>query len=30
MSTNSLTAKKIAKSFDVNLIYARQLFQFMG
>lgn len=30
MSTNSLTAKKIAKSFDVNLIYARKLFQLMG
>lgn len=27
MSTNSLTATNIANAFDVNLIYARQLFQ---
>lgn len=27
MSTNSLTATDIANTFDVNLIYARQLFQ---
>jgi hypothetical protein len=27
MSAGSLTATNIAKAFDVNLIYARQLFQ---
>ena len=30
MSTSSLTATNIANAFDVNLIYARQLFQFVG
>lgn len=30
MSTRSLTATSIASAFDVNLIYARQLFQFFG
>lgn len=30
MSTSSLTATNIADAFDVNLIYARQLFQFVG
>lgn len=29
MSTSSLTATKIANAFDVNLIYARQLFQYV-
>lgn len=30
MSTSGLTATYIANAFDVNLIYARQLFQFVG
>lgn len=30
MSTSGLTASNIANAFDVNLIYARQLFQFVG
>lgn len=30
MSTSGLTATNIANAFDVNLIYARQLFQFVG
>ena len=30
MSTSGLTAINIANAFDVNLIYARQLFQFVG
>ncbi len=30
MSTSNLTATNIANAFDVNLIYARQLFQFVG
>ena len=30
MSTSGLTAANIANAFDVNLIYARQLFQFVG
>lgn len=30
MSTSGLTATNIANTFDVNLIYARQLFQFVG
>ena len=30
MSTSGLTATNIAKAFDVNIIYARQLFQFVG
>lgn len=30
MSTSGLTATNIANAFDVNLIYARQLFQFIG
>ncbi len=30
MSTSGLTATNIANAFDVNLIYARQVFQFVG
>ena len=30
MSTSGLTAINIANAFDVNIIYARQLFQFVG
>lgn len=30
MSTSGLTATNIANAFDVNIIYARQLFQFVG
>ena len=30
MSKSGLTATNIANAFDVNLIYARQLFQFVG
>jgi hypothetical protein len=30
MSTSSLTATNIANTFDVNLIYARQLFHSVG
>ncbi|NCC19443.1 DNA adenine methylase [Candidatus Saccharibacteria bacterium] len=30
MSTSSVTVTNIANAFDVNLIYARQLFQFVG
>ena len=30
MSTGSLTATSIANTFDVNFIYARQLFQSVG
>lgn len=29
MSTNSLTARNIASTFGVNLIYAKSLFQFL-
>lgn len=30
VSKNGLTAMNITNTFDVNLIYARQLFQFVG